>query len=194
MTREPTRFQCRTARWFADVLSVAMAALVATACVPAGHGSGSGEAANGSLSDTLRPNAVVREVIDGDTIVVESRGDSEHVRLIGVDTPETVHPTKPVGCFGKEASTYTKGLLPKGTAVHLRRDIEARDRYGRLLAYVYRASDGLFVNMDLVSTGHGRAYRFPPNVTLAAAFSRAQAAARQSGAGLWSECTEVGSG
>ena len=77
------------------------------------------------------------------------RGRDERVRLIGIDTPETVDPRKPVQCFGKEASDHTKALLPAGTAVRLERDAEARDRYDRLLAYVYRASDGLFVNLEL---------------------------------------------
>lgn len=139
-------------------------------------------------SSSSAATATVEEVIDGDTIVVESRGDRERVRLIGVDTPETVHPTKPVGCYGPEASAHTKGLLPRGTPVLLLRDVEARDRYERVLAYVYRSSDGLFVNLDLVLGGYATAYPFPPNDTLAARFSRAEQLARSTGSGMWSRC------
>ena len=84
-------------------------------------------------------SATVTRVIDGDTIVVALGGHDERVRLIGIDTPETVSPVKPVQCYGKQASNHTKALLPPGTAVRLVRDVEARDVYGRLLAYVYRA-------------------------------------------------------
>lgn len=133
-------------------------------------------------------NATIEEVVDGDTIVVNSMGDREHVRMIGIDTPETVHPTKPVGCFGPEASHRTTQLLPVGEQVLLVRDEEIRDRYGRLLAYVYRSSDGLFVNLELVRSGYATAYRFPPNDTLAAQFSRAESQARRAGLGMWSRC------
>lgn len=141
-------------------------------------------------SPVEEPNATIEEVIDGDTIIIRSRGDRERVRLIGIDTPETVHPTKPVECFGPEASEHTKSLLPGGTPVRLLRDIEARDRYGRLLAYVYRSSDGLFVNLDLVLGGFAESYRFPPNETLSVQFARAEALARHSGIGMWSECRQ----
>src|SRR4029453_3783355 len=94
-------------------------------------------------------NAVVVSVTDGDTIVVRVGGRDEHVRLIGIDTPETVAPTKPVMCFGGEASHETAALLAPETPVQLVRDVEARDDYGRLLAYVYRVPDGLFVNLHL---------------------------------------------
>jgi micrococcal nuclease len=77
--------------------------------------------------------ATVVRVIDGDTVVVHIDGKDEHVRLIGIDTPETVDPDKPVMCYGAEASGETKSLLPAGTVVRLVRDIEARDAYGRLL-------------------------------------------------------------
>ena len=90
--------------------------------------------------------ATVVAVSDGDTIDVDFGGEVEPVRLLGIDTPETHHPTRPVECYGAEASARTAELLPEGTEVHLVRDVEARDRYGRLLAYVYRAEDDLFVN------------------------------------------------
>ena len=93
-----------------------------------------------------------------------SAGEQETLRLIGVDTPETVDPDQPPECFGAEASAHTKELLPAGTEVRLTRDVEARDRYDRLLVYVERAEDGLFVNLDLVAGGWADDYPYPPNV------------------------------
>src|SRR4051794_30500426 len=93
--------------------------------------------------------ATVVRVIDGDTVVLDIGGSEEHVRLIGIDTPETKKPDHPVECFGPEASARTTELLPKGTAVRLERDVEPRDRFDRLLAYVYRASDDLFIERSL---------------------------------------------
>src|SRR5204863_2603564 len=98
--------------------------------------------------------ASVTRVVDGDTIAVSVNGRTEKVRLIGIDTPESVKPGTPVQCFALAASTRTKALLPKGSAVRLVRDVEERDRYGRLLAYVYRARDDLFVNLALVREGY----------------------------------------
>ena len=103
---------------------------------------------------------VVR-VIDGDTVKIDYNGKATNVRLIGVDTPETVHPNKPVEAYGKEASNFTKNLL-LGESVYLRFDIDKTDKYGRLLAYLYRAPDGLFVNLEIVRQGYGHAYtQFP---------------------------------
>ena len=100
-------------------------------------------------------------VIDGDTVKIDYNGKATNVRLIGVDTPETVHPNKPVEAYGKEASNFTKNLL-QGESVYLRYDVERTDAYGRLLAYLYRAPDGLFVNLEIVRQGYGHAYtRFP---------------------------------
>ena len=83
-------------------------------------------------------------------------------RLLGIDTPETVHPERPVECFGPEASARTAALVPPGTAVRLERDVEARDRYDRVLVYVFRAADGLFVNRALVEEGYARTLWIPP--------------------------------
>ena len=103
---------------------------------------------------------VVR-VIDGDTVKIDYNGEATKVRLIGVDTPETVHPNKPVEASGKEASNFTKNLL-QGESVYLRYDVERTDTFGRLLAYVYRAPDGLFVNLEIVRQGYGHVYtQFP---------------------------------
>jgi len=135
---------------------------------------------------------VVRRVIDGDTIVVRVGGRDERVRLIGIDTPETVDPRKPVQCFGPEASAHTKALLPVGSAVRLERDAEARDKYGRLLAYVYRSSDGLFINLELVRDGFGPVLQIAPNNTYESMLRAAEATARQNDVGLWHTCGEPG--
>src|SRR5439155_22738668 len=132
--------------------------------------------------------ATAERLVDGDTIVVHLGGRRERVRLIGIDTPESVKPDTPVQCFALEASGRTKALLPKGTPVRLVRDVEARDRYRRLLAYVYRVRDGLFVNLALVREGYASPYTFPPNVAHTSEFVAAAAEARTVGRGLWSRC------
>jgi micrococcal nuclease len=135
---------------------------------------------------------VVREVIDGDTIVVRLHGADEKVRLIGIDTPETKDPRKPVQCFGAEASAHTAELLPRGTEVTLVRDVEERDRYDRLLAYVYRVDDGLFVNLELARGGYADLLTYPPNVAHTADFQGAVAEARREQRGLWQACGGAG--
>lgn len=136
----------------------------------------------------VEPNGTVVRVVDGDTVQLALEGGTETVRLIGVDTPETVDERKPVQCYGPEASARTKALLPAGTPVRVERDAEARDQYGRLLAYVTRAADGLFVNRSLLADGYGVVLSIAPNTTHAAAFRAAEAAARQAGLGLWGTC------
>ncbi len=134
-------------------------------------------------------DTVVREVIDGDTVAVAFGRHTENVRLIGIDTPETKHPTKPVGCYGPEASAHTAELLPPGTPVDLERDREERDIYGRLLAYVVRRSDRLFVNLDLVRGGFAEVLTIAPNTGHTHAFTAAAAEARREGRGLWTACS-----
>jgi micrococcal nuclease len=138
-------------------------------------------------------DAVVERVVDGDTIVVRlADGTEERVRLIGVDTPETKHPSRPVECFGREAAAFTASLLPEGTRVRLERDVEPRDQYGRLLAYVHRADDGLFVNRELLAQGYAAVLTVPPNVAHTDEFVAAARQAREEGRGLWSACGDVG--
>lgn len=127
----------------------------------------------------------VERVIDGDTIVVTG---GERVRLIGIDTPETVKPGSPVECFGREASRRLGELLPDGTDVLLVADVDARDRYDRTLAYVYRERDGLFVNAALVGEGFAYAYTVPPNVAHAEEFAGLQGDAQAADRGLWAAC------
>ena len=127
-------------------------------------------------------------VIDGDTVDIEIDGRTERARLIGVNTPETKHPTKPIECFGPEASAYMTQLLPKGTDVRIERDTEARDRYGRLLLYLYRNSDNLFINLDLISRGYGTPMSIEPNTFHRNDFVHAAALAEASNLGLWKAC------
>jgi micrococcal nuclease len=150
---------------------------------------GCGDDTTGVAADLPdEPNAEVVRVVDGDTIVVETGGIEESVRLIGIDTPETVKPGSPVECYGKAASAKTEELLPEGTAVLLERDVEARDRYDRLLAYVYRVSDATFVNLELVEGGYALPATYPPNVAHTEDFLAASREARAEGRGLWTEC------
>ena len=135
------------------------------------------------------PNAVYVRDVDGDTIDVTIDGQPERVRLIGIDTPETKKPNTPVQCFGREASAYTAGLLSAGDPVYLERDVVARDDYGRLLAYVYRGGDGLFVNLDVIAAGYARPLTIPPNVAHADQFVEAARAAERGNLGLWSSCS-----
>jgi micrococcal nuclease len=130
----------------------------------------------------------VLEVTDGDTIVVDIGGSEEHVRLIGIDTPESVARDRPNECYGKEASQRMSELLPVGTTVRLERDVEPRDRYDRLLVYVYRSSDGLFVNLDQVANGFAEAKEYPPNTARATELEAAETSASSGGLGVWSAC------
>ena len=133
----------------------------------------------GVLAATAAPGQLVERVVDGDTIIVEGVG---RVRLIGVDTPETVHPNRPVEFFGKEASAFAKGLL-EGKRVRLEYDQERQDRYGRTLAYVY-LDDGTFVNAEIIRRGYGHAYtRFP--FRHMEEFRQFEREARDNRRGLW---------
>ncbi len=131
---------------------------------------------------------IVTQVYDGDTIVVGRGWRRTTVRLIGVDTPETVHPEKPVQYYGPEASAFTRRSLG-GSWVRLEFDDPGRqgggvDRYGRTLAYVF-TMEGVNFNLELVRRGYGRAYtRFP--FRYLAAFKEAERAARTKGLGMWS--------
>lgn len=131
---------------------------------------------------------VVARAIDGDTIELES---GEKVRYIGIDTPETKHPKKAVQCFGKEAHEKNKELV-EGKYVRLERDVSERDKYGRLLRYVYvvntDSNEEIFVNAELVSKGYAHASTFPPDVKFQEIFLDGQDFAREHKLGLWGGC------
>jgi len=130
----------------------------------------------------------VASVADGDTITVSNGGDSFVVRLIGVDTPETHHPNKPVQCYGEEAGDYLDKLLA-GEVVRLEADpaSDETDRYDRKLRYVYRSSDNLFINKHLVERGYGVSYKSFEHSKLPS-FNRAEQTAMDDNLGLWSAC------
>ena len=129
----------------------------------------------------------VTRVTDGDTFELEN---VETVRLIGVDTPETVHPTKPVGYYGKEASEATKNLI-EIKPVRLEFDVQERDQYGRLLAYVFVPDEhgDIFVDAWLVQNGFAQVSTHPPNVKYVEVFQYLQEEARRNNIGLWNEQT-----
>ena len=159
------------------LLVLAVAAYTATA----GDDSGGSPEREGA-----RVGRVVR-VVDGDTIHVQVGDTREKVRYIGVDTPESLKPGTPVECFAKRASAFNHSLVA-GERVRLVLDAEPRDRYGRLLAYVYRERDGRFVNAALVRGGYAQPLSIPPNVAHAEAFRRLASTTRRAGRGLWSAC------
>jgi micrococcal nuclease len=149
-----------------------------------------GRGGHASPGGSLHPGATlsgrVVKVTDGDTIKVQLDGGRvERVRYIGIDTPESVKPGTPVQCYAEKASHYNATLV-RGQQVTLRLDAEARDRYGRLLAYVY--TGGTFVNRVLVARGYARTLTIPPNVAHADEFARLAHHANEAGLGLWRAC------
>ncbi len=130
--------------------------------------------------------AIVIRAIDGDTVVVRTgSGRTETVRLLGIDTPETHDPRKPVQCFGPEAAAYTKRALT-GRRVRLELDVEARDKYGRLLAYVYLDREPY--NERLLKLGYARLLVIPPNGSHARTMLHEEIDARAARVGLWGAC------
>jgi micrococcal nuclease len=127
----------------------------------------------------------VSRVVDGDTIEVDLRRRTVDVRLIGIDTPETVHPSEPIECFGPAASAFTERSL-EGNRVRLEFDVERSDQYGRTLAYVW--DEGLLFNRVLVKRGFAQVSTFPPNVKYVGVFTAAQQKARRADRGLWGSC------
>lgn len=129
----------------------------------------------------------VTEFIDGDTIEVNMNGSTEIIRMIGVDTPETHRPNTPVQCYGPQASDYTKKLIGKNK-VRLQADPlnTNRDRYDRLLRYVY-LPDGTLVEDKLISQGYGFAYTNFPFLK-SGNFIDSESAAKNARKGLWSAC------
>lgn len=137
-----------------------------------------------------RGEATVVEVIDGDTLRLAIAQRNETVRLIGINTPETKHPTRGVECFGPEATAFLAGLLPPGTTVRVERDSEARDSYRRLLLYIFVSSEGgeRFVNLEIVARGFAAPLSIEPNVRYQSHFVEAAFTAERNGRGLWRAC------
>jgi micrococcal nuclease len=157
---------------------VLAAALVGLRTLPGGASDGAGGSS---------PATIVRAV-DGDTVVARlAGGHQEYVRYIGIDTPEDVKPDTPVQCYALRAAARNRDLV-EGRQVLLRYDRERRDRYGRLLAYVYLRRPKVFVNAKLVAEGYAKAYPFVPNTAHAAEFDRLAHRAQRTGRGLWSHC------
>lgn len=125
----------------------------------------------------------VTRVIDGDTIELEN---GIKVRYIGIDTPETVAPNKPDGCFGKEASNKNRELV-EGKTVSLEKDVSETDRYGRLLRYVY--VNNILVNDYLVRQGYANAVSYPPDIKRQQQLIQAEREARKNFRGQWSACS-----
>jgi len=153
-------------------------------------------AAAGALRGSPTPagleEAVVTRVVDGDTIDVLVDGRELRVRYIGIDTPETVDPRRPVECFGREASERNRELV-EGKAVELEKDVSELDDFGRLLRYVWvdpsaGSGQARMVNATLVEEGYATATTYPPDVKYADLFAALQGQAREAGRGLWSAC------
>ena len=125
---------------------------------------------------------LVIRVVDGDTVEIEG---GQKVRYIGINTPETVHPSEPVECFGREASTQNKELV-EGKTVRLEKDISETDKYGRLLRYVWVGE--IFVNDFLVRQGYATSSTYPPDVKYQDQFREAEREARENNRGLWNAC------
>jgi micrococcal nuclease len=140
---------------------------------------------NGPRGDSAR----VITVVDGDTLDVDWGGRRERLRLLGVDTPETVDISRPIGCYGPEASAFTHRRL-QGRAVGLSFDRQRRDRYGRLLAYV--EVDGRRFNDELLTGGYARLLVIPPNGLHGRAMLDEELAARAAKRGLWGACAADG--
>ena len=145
------------------------------------------------LSAETRPHPdgtynVIR-VIDGDTVIVDNQGKPETVRILGMNTPETVDPKRPVQCYGHEASDHAKAVL-SGTYVTLESDLsqDATDKYGRTLAYVILA-DGTNFELSMIQEGYAFEYTYDRPYKYQKEFKAAQAEAKSAELGLWSPTT-----
>lgn len=142
-------------------------------------------------------DAEIVRIVDGDTVIVRvtarhpgpgageaALGEEHRLRLIGIDTPESVRPGTPIECFSREASAAAASMMPVGTSVRLVKDVEETDRFERLLRYIYLGDE--MVNARLVANGYAHAYTYPPNVRHSELFVRLEREARENDRGLWS--------
>jgi micrococcal nuclease len=176
----------RTLRWLLVLVALLLVVVPLLSGLHLGGGSSGGSAGRDAPSGVGGGTARVVRVVDGDTILVAQGGREDRVRYIGIDTPETVKPGTPVQCFGHQASAENTRLVA-GATVRLQVGAEARDRYGRLLAYVSRG--GTSVNEALLRGGFARTLTIPPNDRYAQRFAGIQAAARAARRGLWGACS-----
>jgi micrococcal nuclease len=144
-----------------------------------------GGGAAGDERPAKRAEALVVEVVDGDTVHVSIAGREESVRYIGIDTPESAIPGERPECFGKDAAHLNRRLVA-GERVTLEFGAERRDRYDRLLAYVYLGER--LVNAEIVRRGFARTLAIAPNTDFADRFDRLEQAAANAGRGMWSAC------
>lgn len=133
-------------------------------------------------SQNANEEAIVKRVVDGDTLEL---ADGRKVRYIGINTPESVDPRRAPQCFGKEASLKNKELV-EGKTVTLEKDVSEKDKYGRLLRYVYVGN--IFINDFLVREGYAYAATYPPDLRYQQEFQEAQVQARTQNRGLWAGC------
>jgi endonuclease YncB( thermonuclease family) len=146
--------------------------------------------ANGLAPSGRLEEARVVRVVDGDTLIIDRGRGSERLRYIGVDAPESVKPDTPVEFMGREASAANRALV-SGGSVWLEADVSDRDRFDRLLRYVWTrdGDEWAFVNLELVREGYAQASTFPPDVRWRDVFRHAERAARDAGVGLWGPAT-----
>lgn len=153
-----------------------------------------------NLSEKFQKATIVR-VVDGDTIVANIDGKEYKIRLIGVNTPETVHPSKPVEYYGKEASEFTKSVITEGREIYLEKDVSDVDRYGRMLRYVWLQVpkeqlnpsdsdiDNNMFNALLLKDGYAQVSTFPPDVNYQEHFLELEKIAKEEKKGLWGKDT-----
>jgi micrococcal nuclease len=164
------------------IMPLAVVALALVACGPI---DGTTTADRPMSAPGTREETTVTRVVDGDTIHVSLDGDDVTIRLIGIDTPETVAPGQPIGCFGPQASAFTTNQLT-GEDVILEYDQDLIDPFGRTLAYVW--FNGRLFNQTLVDRGFAVAKAYPPNTAHQAALDVAEVRARSANRGLWKRC------
>lgn len=181
----------RLATSIAVFLVILACALTAPACGPANSTPDAPREAADRLNDAGRTVALsdvvhVVRVVDGDTIVIDEPVDGiDVVHFIGVDAPETSHPTYGEQPHGRQAEEFTASWLDVGSEVALELDVEKTDQYGRLFAYVWLLDDGILFNELLLRQGHAQVATFPPNVKYRDRFLNAQREARDANRGLW---------
>lgn len=171
-----------------SVIASCLIIALAGGCTTAGSANNSTALqVQGSPENQRGLKARLVSVVDGDTIKVEIRSEIVSVRLLGIDTPEKVGGPRPGECYGQEATELAQSLLPPGSTVLLTRDVESRDAYGRLLAYVHRL-DGVFINYEMVKAGAAVPLFFEPNRRMQTEFLAAGDKARKDWIGLWAKC------